>query len=269
MRIAILQGPVEAGEKSRQLTYLADAARRVAADGAKLLVAPEMFLTGYNIGRAAARELAEAVDGPSSREAARIARETGVALAYGYPELGADGKVYNAAQLIGPDGARLLNYRKTHLFGDLDRSMFAPGPGEFPVATLHGVKIGLLICYDVEFPEPVRLLALAGADLVAVPTAQMEPYEVVQRRLVPMRAFENQVFLAYANHCGREGEIVYYGESVISAPDGTELVRAGREEAVLVADLDPAAQKASRALFPYLTDRRPEIYRRLAAPSAE
>jgi predicted amidohydrolase len=264
MRIAILQGPLQAGDKTRQLDYLEDAAKRVAAEGAKLLVASEMFLTGYNIGREAARSLAEPVDGPSFRRAAAIARETGVALAYGYPELGADGAVYNAALLIGPDGERLLNYRKTHLFGDLDRAMFKPGAGDFPVTVLHGVKIGLLICYDVEFPETVRLLALAGADLVVVPTAQMEPYDVVQRRLVPMRAFENQVFLAYANHCGREGDLVYYGESVISAPDGSELVRAGNGETVLMADLDRDLQAKSRALFPYLADRRPDIYRSLA-----
>ena len=89
----------------------------------------------------------------------------------GYPERGGDGAIYNAACLIGRDGRRLANYRKCHLFGDLDRRMFRAGASTPAVVELDGIRVGLLICYDVEFPESVRLLALAGADLVAVPTA--------------------------------------------------------------------------------------------------
>ena len=85
----------------------------------------------------------------------------------------------------------------------------------------------MLICYDVEFPETLRLLALAGADLVCGADGADGALRLVARTLVPARAYENQVFLAYANRCGREGELVYLGHSCIVGPDGTELARAG------------------------------------------
>ncbi len=267
-RIAVAQGPATGSggsDVAANLAWLARAARDAAGQGASLLVAPEMALTGYAIGADAVRRLAEPVDGPSARAAAGIAREHGIALCYGYPEAGADGRVHNAALLLGRDGSRLANHRKSHLYGDLDRSAFAPGDGSAPtVADLDGARVGLLICYDVEFPENVRLLALAGVDLVLVPTALMAPYAFIPGPLVATRAYENQVFLAYANRCGAEGDLAYLGRSCVVGPDGSELARAGDGEGLIVADLDPDLLAASRRLNTYLADRRPEIYTGLA-----
>ncbi len=260
MRIAILQGFDTALDKAGALDRLEAAANEAAANGAALLIAPEMFLTGYNIGPEAVGQTAEAVDGPSFARAARIAQSAGVALIYGYPERGEDGAVYNAAMVIDADGKRLLNHRKCHLFGDLDRNAFAPGQDLAPVVTIAGVRVGVLICYDVEFPESVRRLALAGAELIAVPTALMQPFDFIARSLVPTRAFENQVFVAYANRCGTEADLTYVGLSCIVAPDGTDLARAGRGEELIVATLDPAVAEAARAANPYLADRRPVLY---------
>jgi len=237
------------------------AARDAAGQGADLLVGPEMLLSGYNIGAAAVRAAAEPLDGPSAARIAAIAASAGIAVLYGYPELGADGAVYNAARLIGRDGRPLLNQRKTHLYGGLDRALFAPGGGDFPLAEVGGLRCGVLICYDVEFPELVRRHALAGADAVLVPTALMEPYDVVATTVVPARAFENGLFVAYANRCGREGELTYCGLSTVAGPDGAVLARAGRDEALLIADLDPARLSAVRAAGTHLADRRSELYR--------
>jgi predicted amidohydrolase len=266
MRIAVFQGPLEGGDVARNLDRLAVAARQAAASGAGLLICPEMFLTGYAIGPAAVAALAEPVDGPSAARAAEIARAAGIALLYGYPERDADGRVYNAALLIDRDGRQLANHRKTHLFGALDRDAFAPGQGPPTVAELDGLKLGILICYDVEFPENVRLLALEGVAMVAVPTANMAPYTFVCRALVPARAYENHLFLAYANRCGREGELGYLGQSCIVAPDGTDLARAGPAEEMILADIDPARIVDWRWHNPYLADRRPELYGGLATP---
>ena len=202
--------------------------------------------------------------GPSFAAAAAIARKTDLALLYGYPEQGPGGAVYNAVRLVGRDGRGLANYRKCHLFGELDRGMFRAGAGPSALVDLDGVRIGLLICYDVEFPESVRLLALAGADLVAVPTALMDPFEVVARTVVPARAVENQVFLAYANRCGAEGDLRYCGQSCVVGPDGADLARAGRGEELILADLDLEHLAASRRDNTYLADRRPELYGALA-----
>jgi predicted amidohydrolase len=264
MHVAVSQGPAESGAAARNLHVLEERAAAAAAAGADLLICPEMFLSGYNIGAQAAARLAESADGPSLQRAAEIARERGIALLFGYPERGGGDVIYNAVQLIGRDGRSRASYRKCHLFGDLDRGMFRAGERPPAVVELDGVRVGLLICYDVEFPESVRLLALAGADLVAVPTALMDPFEVVARTVIPARAVENQVFLAYANRCGREGELSYCGLSCVVGPDGADLARAGRGEELIVADLDLARLQASRLANTYLADRRPELYGPLA-----
>jgi predicted amidohydrolase len=265
MRVAVFQGPLHGGAPDQNLGRLRRAARDAADAGAGLLIAPEMFLTGYNIGPEAVRGLAEPVDGPSATEAARIARSVGLALLYGYPELGPDGRVYNAAVLLDRQGRRLANHRKTHLFGALDRDAFAPGQGPPTVAEVDGLRLGILTCYDVEFPENVRTLALQGVELVAVPTANMAPYSFVPLTLVPARAYENHFFVAYANRCGREGELNYVGLSCIVGPDGQDLARADAGEGLISAELDLARFRSAPPLNTYLADRRPELYAGLAA----
>jgi len=265
MKLAVFQGETVKGGvpdrlKADQLDLMAETAERAAAKGARLLVMPEMILSGYHIGREAVAENAEAMDGPSARRAAKIAESQGTALLYGYPERGEDGSIYNAAILIDRDGRILANHRKNHLFGDIDQNAFSPGDQSVTLALLDGVKIGILICYDVEFPETTRLLALEGADIIAVPTALMAPYDFIAKTLVPARAYENQAFLAYANRSGAEKDLTYLGQSCIIGPDGAELARAGREEALLVAELEPERLKASRAINTYLEDRRPALY---------
>jgi len=264
MKLAVFQGDAVGGGVSEQLDHLADIAKRAADAGARLLVLPEMYLTGYHIGPEAVARLAEPVAGPSAKKAADIAQSTGIALLYGYPERGEDGRIYNAALLIDREGRTLANHRKTHLFGEIDKSAFSPGEGSSTIAELDGMKLGILICYDVEFPEPVRLLALEGVDLVLVPTALMAPYDFIAQRLVPARAYENQLFLAYANRSGKERELTYLGQSCIIAPGGGELARAGEGEALIMADLDIERLKDSRAINTYLPDRRPGLYGALA-----
>ena len=256
MRLTLFQADAEPGAPHRNLDRLERAAAEAAGRGSALLAEPEMGLTGYDIGAEAVRALAEPPDGPLAARVADIARRYRIALLYGYPERGADGKVYNAAQLNGADGRPLLNQRKAHLYGDLDRSSFAPGGDAFPTAEVGGMRVGVVICYDVEFPELVRRHALAGVDALLVPTALMSPYEIVATTIVPARAFENGMFVAYANRCGREGALSYCGLSTVAAPDGSVLARAGGGEALLTVDLDPAL----RGIGTHLADRRPDLY---------
>ncbi|MFJ9731816.1 carbon-nitrogen hydrolase family protein [Streptomyces sp. NPDC101171] len=261
MRTALLQSSGRPGSIAENLKVLDEAAGRAAAAGAALLAAPEMFLTGYAIGDGIAR-LAEPADGDSADAVAEIAGRHGLAIAYGYPER--DGEaVYNSAQLISADGARLANYRKTHLFGCFERDHFTPGEQPVVQAELNGLTVGLMICYDVEFPENVRAHALAGTDLLVVPTAQMHPFQFVAESLVPVRAWESQMYVAYVNRVGREGEFEFVGLSVLAGPDGVARTRAGREEQLVLADADPGFLAASREANPYLKDRRPGLYRSL------
>ncbi|MFC8831156.1 carbon-nitrogen hydrolase family protein [Streptomyces sp. NPDC057137] len=263
-RIALLQSSGRPGDAVKNLEVIAGAARAAAAGGAGLLVCPEMFLTGYAIGADVSR-LAEPADGPAAEAVARIADEHGIAVLYGYPERAGDGaRVHNSAQLIGPDGSSLANYRKTHLFGGFEREWFTPGDTPVVQAELGGLRVGIMICYDVEFPENVRAHALAGTDLLLVPTAQMHPFQFVAESVVPVRAFENQLYVAYVNRTGPEGEgasaFEFVGLSCLAGPDGTTRARAGRGDELLFGDVDPELLRASRAANPYLRDRHPGLY---------
>jgi predicted amidohydrolase len=258
MRTALLQSSGRPGSVAENLKVLDEAAGRAAAAGAGLLITPEMFLTGYAIGDDIAR-LAEPADGDSADAVAEVAGRHGLAVAYGYPERAGE-DVYNAVQLISADGVRLAGYRKTHLFGCFERDHFAPGAQQVVQAELNGLTVGLLICYDVEFPENVRAHALAGTDLLVVPTAQMHPYQFVAESMIPVRAFESQMYVAYVNRVGPEGDFEFVGLSTLAGPDGVARARAGRAEQLVFADADPVFLAASREANPYLKDRRPGLY---------
>ncbi|MFJ2896798.1 carbon-nitrogen hydrolase family protein [Streptomyces sp. NPDC087218] len=262
LRTALLQSSGRPGRVDENIEALDDAARRAAGAGARLLVCPELFLTGYAIGADVAR-LAEPTDGPSLRAVGEIAARHRIAVLHGYPERAGE-RIFNAAQLVGPDGSVLAGYRKTHLFGDFEQKWFTPGEQTVVQAELDGVRVGIMICYDVEFPENVRAHALAGTDLLLVPTALMHPFPFVAESLVPVRAFENQMYVAYANRTGQEGEFEFVGLSCLAGPDGTARTRAGRGEELVVGEVDPGLLSASRAANPYLRDRRPGLYGALA-----
>ncbi|WP_326564946.1 carbon-nitrogen hydrolase family protein [Amycolatopsis rhabdoformis] len=250
MIVAVHQAPYE-----ELPAALATAAER----GATLVVSAEMITTGYAIGAAAVAERAEPADGPLAQELAALARHHGVALVYGYPEREGDA-VYNSAQLLSAQGERLANYRKTHLFGDLDRDQFSAGTEPVVQADLDGLRVGLLICYDVEFPELVRVHALAGTQVLLVPTALMRPYEFVADTLVPARAYESQLYVVYANRCDVEGELSYCGRSTVAAPDGTT-TQAGEGPELLISEIDGTV--FTQPPNTYLADRRPALYRSL------
>ncbi|MEU0449877.1 carbon-nitrogen hydrolase family protein [Streptomyces tendae] len=262
MRTALLQSSGRPGSTAENLKVLDEAAGRAAAAGAALLVTSELFLTGYAIGDDIG-VLAEPADGDAADAVAEITGRHGLAIAYGYPERAGE-RVHNSVQLISADGTRLAGYRKTHLFGCFERDHFTPGEQPVVQAELNGVTVGLMICYDVEFPENVRAHALAGTDLLLVPTAQMHPFQFVAESVVPVRAFENQLYVAYVNRVGHEGEFEFVGLSTLAGPDGIARARAGHAEELVLADVDPAFLAASREANPYLRDRRPGLYGALA-----
>jgi len=253
--VAGLQAAGVPGDVEANGAQLRAAAAEAAAAGARLLITPELFLTGYDIGDQV-RDLARL---DLTGAVARIAREAGIAILAGIPEPAGE-LLYNTAILVDEHGEVLLRYRKTHLFGELDRRYFTPGDDLVGTAGLHGVQIAVLICYDVEFPETVRAAAERGAHLIAVPTAQMTPFVFVAEHLVRARAWENQVYLAYINHDGRERTLEYVGRSSIVAPSGDVLAAAGHGDRLLLATIDTDEVARAQAENPYLADRRPDLY---------
>lgn len=248
------------------LAALQAGARRAKALGADLLIAPEMALSGYNIG---VEQAAAAAHGALAAALQAIARATGIAILAGFPERGSDGLIYNAAHLACNTGQPLATCRKTHLYGPVDRSQFSPGAKPFQPVDFMGWKIGIAICYDIEFPELARAMVLAGAEALLVPTANMEPFRSIPQRIVPTRAEENECYVAYANFTGAEPPFDYCGLSCICGPDGNDLARAGQGEEMIVANLSKDALYAYRATSTHLKDRRPELYQGLSNDPSE
>lgn len=259
MRLAVYQGAGVPENSAANLTELERASEQAAQDGADLLILPELWLSGYNVGSAVTR-LAQDADGPAAQQVGRIAERHRLAVLYGYPER--DGSsLFNAARFIDASGAPIANMRKAHLYGVEERRLFSPGDTGFVVVDYCGLRIGILICYDIEFPEAARTLALCGVDLIAVPTALFHPYHFVAMHVVPVRAWENQTFVAYANRCGQEGSLSYVGCSSIYAPDGNSLASAAENMAMITADIEPETYWDRTSIDnTYICDRRVDLY---------
>lgn len=265
--VAVAQLRPRLAQPDQALAAVEQAARDASSRAADLLVVPEAFLCGYAIGREAVDRFAEPVDGELASAVAGIARRSSIAVVYGFAERGSDQNIYNAASLISETGEHLAVHRKLHLFQSVDAEQFSPGADRPPVVSWNGWNVGLAICYDIEFPETVRMLAEDGADLICTPTANMVGFEQVSRLIVPARAYESQLYIAYANYCGADETFSYAGTSVIASPTGDLCAAADpNAEEILTADLDRATLEQARRSLTYLADRRLDLYGHDSAP---
>lgn len=261
--LAVLQALGVVDDVDGNLRRLDAYAARVADHGAEILVTPELFAMGY------APALVAGSDGPGIRtELSDIARRHGIALVGSTVDDAADGR-YISASLFDRQGTELTRYRKAHLFGAEEQAAFSPGNDLPELVPLLGLTVALAICYDIEFPEFARSAAQRGADVLLIPTAVPATGDVGGRApehtynaeristiLVPARALENGVYIAYANHTAPD----FTGMSTITSPYGTFLGLAGHGEELLFADVDQAEVVRARELNTYLTCRRPGLF---------
>lgn len=255
MLVAALQMQSRPSDIAANLERLEQAAAEAAAAGARLLVTPELGLVGYGAGSDLPL-LAEPANGPLAQSVAAIARRHALGIVAGFAERDGDA-IYNSALWVFGDNQAV--YRKSHLYGPYERHWFHPAAPSAITFQQDGLKLGLLICYDVEFPENVRRLAKAGVDAVLVPTALPVggSADFIAAHMIAVRAFENQLFVAYVDNCGSVGDFAYAGLSRIAAPDGAILsAPGGRDEALLFARMEPQAYARSRAENAYLSDLR-------------
>ena len=165
-----------------------------------------------------------------------------------------DGQFYNTTLLITPEGIA-LRYRKTHLWAS-DRGVFTAGD-RYATCLWNGVRVGLLICYDIEFPETARALAQLGAELLNVTNGNMDPYGPTHRTAIMARAQENQAFALMVNRVeDGDGDLLFAGGSALVDPIGTLLFEAGREEGQFAVELDLDQLVAARKDYRYLDDQR-------------
>lgn len=273
MRIAGVQMDITLADADLNRRRMAERfveARREAAD---LVIFPECAVTGYCLdSREEALPLAEPLPGPSVEFFAHVCREHGGRALFGLIERDGDA-AFNAAALVGPDGL-IASYRKVHLpYLGVDRFLdFGDRP--FAVHDLDGLRLGINICYDSGFPESSRVLALAGVDLIALPTNWPTGAETLAEHAIPTRALENGIYYAVANRVGEERGFRFIGRSRICDPTGKTLaVGSLDKEEILYADIDPERSRRKtivrvpgKHLIDRLADRRPEHYGPLAEP---
>jgi len=269
--VAVAQLALTVGELDANRQAARAAVAEAAAAGARLVVLPELSDSGYVFSDAdETRSLASpAASAVTLREWQSLADRHSLAIAGGFCELGPDGELYNSAAIVDASGVRAV-YRKAHLW-DAEKKIFTPGDDAPPVVALPFGNVGLMICYDLEFPEWVRLAALRGADLIAAPVnwpASASPGErsgeVVSAQAA---AANNGVFIAVADRCENERGVDWVGGSVIIRRGGYPIAGPVCEDraAVLTAtiDLRLARDKRVSELNDLFADRRPDLYARL------
>ncbi len=241
MKIGLYQGPPVQGDVEEGFARVSQQLEAAARAGARMVVFPELFLPGYNQ-PALHRRLSQPLGGDWCTCLAGLARSAGCGLTIGWAERDGD-VVYNAATAFGQDGAVLAHYRKLQLFGPMEQASFAFGD-TYCSFDFDGQSCALMICYDVEFSHHLRALAKRGVTLVLVPTANSAGFENVPRLTVPAHAYTHALTIAYANYCGREGDLTFGGHSVIAAPDGSVLAAAHTTETLIVTDTAHGADPA-------------------------
>jgi predicted amidohydrolase len=258
---------VEDPRGNRSLTR--DAVREGVSAGARLVVLPELSTSGYVFESAdEARSAAEPADGPTLRGWAEEAARGEAVVVGGFCELGDDGLLYNSAAIVDGGGV-LAVYRKLHLW-DREQLVFEPGREPAPVVETPAGRIGVGVCYDINFPEVARGLALAGADLIALPTnfprfPRPEGERPMEVTLAMATAHLNHVFVAVCDRTGTERGVDWVGGSVVCDEWGWVLAGPpeGSGPGLVVADCDlaRARAKAWNERNDALGDRRPEVYR--------
>ncbi|MEQ8354296.1 MAG: nitrilase family protein [Kiloniellaceae bacterium] len=270
VRVACVQMRPEVGAKAENIATSRRFIETAAAQGAKLIVLPELCNSGYVFeSLEEARSLAEPVPGgPSCELWAELAARLDVYIVAGINEL-AETKLYNSAVVIGPQGY-LATYRKVHLW-DKENLFFAPGDLGFPVVETPLGRLGVFICYDTWFSECYRLCVLQGADIICLPTnwvpivGQDPTREAMANILCMGAAHTNSVYVAAADRVGKERGQSFVGQSLIVSYTGWPIggPASADQEEIIYADCNPAAARAARVWNDHnniLHDRRTDIY---------
>ena len=254
MKVEFAQLAGRDADTAYNLQRALDAIAACASD-TQLIVFPETHLMGFPSVEQVA-QVAEPLDGPTVQAVQRAARERNISVVIGVAEADA-GRFYNTTLLITPEGIA-LKYRKTHLWAS-DRGVFSAGD-RYATCLWNGVRVGLLICYDIEFPESARALAQLGVELIIVTNGNMDPYGPTHRTAIMARAQENQAFALMVNRVGEgDGGLVFAGGSALVNPFGTLLKEAGREESHFSAEFDLNELAAARRDYRYLDDQRLQL----------
>jgi len=263
LKVALAQISCKREDKTENIRKIERNVERASKEGADLVVFPELSLTGYLL-RDQIYELAETIPGQSTDILENLAKKTGTHIVFGMPELSGktQATVYNTAVLIGPNGL-IGKYRKmylpTHSVFE-EKRYFRPGYQTAAFETEIG-KIGLIICYDIFFPEVTRLTRLKGAQLIVCISASPATRRAFFETLTTARAIENTAFMAYVNLVGIEDGLQFWGGSRLIGLNGKILVKTRYdEEDLAIGEVNYSDIRPIETFVPTLKDLRPELF---------
>jgi len=262
-RIALAQFDTKVGDKEHNFSRMKEYAEKAREQGADLIIFPELSLTGY-VCRDLYYELAELIPGPTTHRMVDLARSLGIYIIYGMVERSSASAsiLYNTAVLVGPEGL-VGKYRKMHLPTHSvfeEKRYFRPGY-DAPVYETDVGRIGMMICYDIFFPEVARLLRIRGAELLVCISASPGVRRHFFEGFTVARAMENTAYLAYVNLVGIEDGLQFWGGSRLVSPTGSVIAQAKYdEEDMVVAEVDYGRAHRAGIFVPTLRDLRPELY---------
>lgn len=258
--IAVVQATFELNHKSKNLVKMKDSIllAKKRHRNVRLILFPELCITGYFLDERL-ESAADSIFGEHYAIMSKIAAEQAIYLGYGYVERGPNQELFNSFIFINPEGECIGNYRKIHLT-PLEKKFFTPGSELVVVPTELG-NFGLMICWDLAFPEMARALALQGADIMLAPSAWELPYQDAFVLFGKARAIDNTVFLAACNHIGQSSNLQFFGESAVYGPAGNKLIDAASREEIMTYNIDLSErQSLKKSFFTMFEERRPDIY---------
>lgn len=274
VRLGVIQlscsaNPKENVERTRQQV------RNAAEQGAQIVCLQELFNTTYFCQTLDDTYFswAEPIPGPTVNRMAQLAKELNIVLLVPIFERRAAGIYHNSIAVVDADGTIMGRYRKKHIPDDpsfYEKYYFTPGEDDYQVFDTKYAKIGPLICWDQWYPEAARITALKGAEILVYPTAIgslpgedeettqefFDAWQTIQRS----HAIANGCFVASINRVGKEENVTFWGGSFVSGPFGKILEQAGREEDVLITEIDLAKIEKQRQIWPFFRDRRIDTY---------
>ncbi len=261
MKIAIAQIECKVGDVKANLEKISGIVEKSAEAGSEVVLFPEMADTGYEVSRISA--YASSWDPGPVEHIQKAAKKNRIHVICGLSEL-SNGCIYNVLAVVDPDGRISGKYRKTHLaaFSPLEEDKTFTAGNRLEIVQIGDFKAGLMICYDLRFPEVARSLALAGAEMLLLSAAWPFPRLRHWDMLIAARAIENQVFVVAANHVGANSISTFCGSSRIVDPYGVTVTSASEErEALMVGDISKADLEYLRDAMPVFKHRREKLYR--------
>ncbi|WP_282941574.1 carbon-nitrogen family hydrolase [Paenibacillus sp. RC67] len=258
--IALVQMDVAIGEPERNFAKLEAMLNEAVEGGPKpdVILFPEMWNTGY-----ALEQIHDLADKNGERTIAMLSefsRKHGVNVIGGSIAEKKGEDIYNTIYAFDREGNQVADYSKIHLFRLMDEEKYLKEGGRIGQLQLDGVPAGMMICYDIRFPELSRKLALGGAQIMFVPAEWPNPRLHHWRTLLTARAIENQMFVVSCNRVGISGSTEFFGHSMVIDPWGEILVEGNESEAILRAEIDLELVNQVRNKIPVFEDRRPALY---------